>query len=203
MSIQTDHPLDKLSPAELCFIFRSTTLNTLTELNLITGPGIDDEVIRSIAKGCPLLEILCLLIREDGIKARSISKMHNLKQLKLTFWECEEDEDWKKHIRDNKVIVCDILEDDLIHIFSNKNLSKLQSLSLLDCDHMNDKVLKTIALNCSQLKNLNLQKSDDVSEAGIEFVRENCPNITKLEFYVPSGQPMIWFTPEGQPVTYP
>ena len=151
--------------------------------------GVNDDVVKSIANGCPLLEILCLQMPSchgDGIRGHFISKMHNLKRLTLTLWYGSEDEDYKSVLRNDEVASCTVLAKDLIYIFSKKNLSKLQYLSLADCDHMNDDVLKTIAMNCPQLKNVHLQKSNNVSDAAIEFLREKCPNLTKLEFYVPT-----------------
>ena len=181
-----------ITPTDLVSFFGSTALNNLLDLTILVKNAMNDEVIDSIAASCPQLEELCLLINDETVRARSISKLQNLKRLKLTYWDDQSDEEIKNELMDDyhemgdSDVLIDILPEDLIYIFSNKNLSKLLYLSLFDCDNINDEVLKTIALNCSQLKNVRLFKSKNISEATFDFLRENCPNISKLEFYIPN-----------------
>ena len=61
---------------------------------------MNDEVIDSISASCHQLEELCLLINDETVRARSISKLQNLKRLKLTNWDDQRDEEIKNVLMD-------------------------------------------------------------------------------------------------------
>ena len=74
----------------------------------------------------------------------------------------------------------EVITQDFITIFSNKNLKNLLELELISCKGVNDEVIETIALGCPRLESIELYNLDNVNDQSIQFLIKHCTNLQKI-----------------------
>ena len=93
----------------------------------------------------------------DEILAKTISSLHNLETLQLTF-------------------VRHVTEECYAQMFNNKSLEMLVHLDLTGCFKISNDVIKSIALNCPRLEFLIIKDCPKCwTDKGLEIIPLNCP----------------------------
>ena len=186
-----------IDPKDLICLFNSGNLEHLMELQLfyffrikdftknpwtVTEKHIQlDQVIQSIALGCPQLESLEL--NANDMKKPTISEIQNLKKLKFSI---ESQSSLISEIRNSEMSIS-LPSEDLLSIFSNGKLKHLEHLDFGETNTISDEVIKAIAKECPKLQCLNLAnfnktsvKSVEISEKTIEYLLKMCKNLREL-----------------------
>ena len=68
-------------------------------------------------------------------------------------------------------------------LFRKRNLQFLQNLNLSSCIQLDDRVVKTIAMNCPNLENLNFGQCSLIRDKEIKLLIKNCHLIKVTSTY--------------------
>ena len=137
---------------------RKDTLKSL----FLDGESLSDKTFQHLHLCQNLQEFGISFAEEMGdLGITALSQLTQLKRLKLK--------------RAKQVIA-----DDFITLFANKNLEHLEDLDLSECAQVSNEVIQTLAIGCPNLQILRLNWCWEVGDIGVEFLIRYCNQIKHL-----------------------
>ena len=153
--------LDPVVKPRMVLVCPFRNLSRLNFLSIISNPQINDEVIKSIAYGCPNLESFQLSANVDLYVILFL--MTKLNSLNLSYSQITFNGSFSEK-------------------FEHENL---KVLNLSNCRGINEKIIENIAVGCPNLHKVNLMhtmEANGIVKKCLKYLVEKCTNIEELNF---------------------